>query len=120
VKRKLIVAALLLVLSICTWIVHEHFERSRHHSAYQAAIAPLEHDLAIGMDRTGVQQYLHVHNIQYHSVRVGGSDGERIEIRIGEEPGSLVCDPWQVYAALEFSPQQTLTNIHVVKVGTCL
>ena len=94
--------------------------QARRDAAYGAAIGPFERDLNRGMDKETVEEYLHAHNVQYNTVRVGGSPGQRIEIQIGEEPGSLFCDPWRVYAALEFDEHSHLTDFHIVKVGTCL
>ena len=119
-QRKFIVIGCIITLLLAGYMFHEHIVDARRNAAYHAAIAPFERDLNRGMSKDTVEEYLHVHKIQYNTVHVGGSPGERIEIQIGEEPGSLVCDPWRVSAALEFDQQSHLTDIHIVKIGTCL
>ena len=42
------------------------------------------------------------------------------EIKIGEAPGGLFCEPWNVYVALEFNNDNVLSEIHIREVGTCL
>ncbi len=109
---------------------------TQHHRqvAYDAAIAPFRHDLPLGMSRTEVKQYLDSKGIDYISAGYG-PDAETYTIEIGEEPGSLVCESWKVYIALEFQPSDKttdsrdrreaceadkLTDIHIRKIGTCL
>ena len=76
--------------------------------------------LRMGMDRTAVNKYLDSQKVDYHAVGNGGSNAEKYEITIGEEPGGLVCEPWTVYIALEFDAAEKLREVHVTKEGTCL
>ena len=50
----------------------------------------------MGMDRVEVQKYLDSRRVDYHAVKYGGSDADTYEIKIGEEPGNLVCEHWTV------------------------
>jgi hypothetical protein len=121
VMRKGIAFVLLAVgLLGLAWIAHSKVAEARREAAYRAAIAPFERDLRLGVDRAEVQTYLASRKVDYHPVRYGGSDADTYEIKIGEEPGSLVCEHWTVYIALEFSAADKLREVHVRKVGTCL
>jgi hypothetical protein len=119
-QRKFIVIGCIITLLLATGMLYQHIVQARRNAAYDAAIAPFERDLKRGMAKETVEEYLHAHNLKYNTVQVGGSPGERIEIQIGEESGSLFCDPWRVSAALELDQQAHLTDIHIVKTGTCL
>ena len=119
-KGKLVVIACVLALLAAGYLLYEHITHLHREAAYHAAIAPFERDLTHGMSKASVEDYLRARNIEHNTVQVGGSPGPRIEVQIGEEPGSLVCAPWRVYAAFEFNSQDALTDIHIVKVGTCL
>ena len=102
------------------WLAHSKVVQGRREAAYHAAIAPFQRDLRAGMDRAEVQAYLASRRVDYHPVRYAGSDADTYEIKIGEEPGSLVCAHWTVYVALEFSAADKLREVHVRKIGTCL
>ena len=119
-KRILAVVIVLLLALGSTWLVYSKIEQARRETAYQTAIAPFQRDLRVGMERTDVQKYLESKSIAYHVVRYGGNDADTYQIKIGEEPGSLVCEAWNVYVALEFNGAKQLREIHIKKVGTCL
>jgi hypothetical protein len=36
------------------------------------------------------------------------------------EAGNLLCEPWNVYVALEFDTTENLRDIHIRRIGTCL
>jgi hypothetical protein len=42
------------------------------------------------------------------------------EIKIGEDADELLCEPWNVYVALEFDTTEKLRDIHIRRIGTCL
>jgi hypothetical protein len=112
-----LVAIGLLVLS---WTVYSKITEARREASYRAAMTPFERDLRVGMDRAEVQTYLDSRRVDYHRVRYGGNDADTYEIKIAQEPDSLICEHWTVYVALEFSPADKLREIHIRKIGTCL
>lgn len=71
------------------------------------------------MSRADVQKYLDSRKVAYNTVRTG-READTLEIEIGEEPGSIVCERWKVYVALEFSSVDRLREVHITKFGTCL
>jgi hypothetical protein len=132
--RKITVVAVFALTLVSTWLVYSKVTQSRRETAYSAAIAPFQHDLHLGMARADVEQYLHSRGANFSWINFG-QDAETYIIKIGEEPGSLVCEPWRVYIALEFSssvqttvvparkeldPSDKLRDIHIKKLGTCL
>lgn len=114
---SLVVAIGFLVLA---WSAYSKIVQARREATYRAAIMPFQRDLRIGMDRPEVQTYLDSRRVDYHRVRYGGSDSDTYEIKIAQEPDSLICEHWTVYVALEFNPAEKLRDIHLRKVGTCL
>jgi hypothetical protein len=118
--RKFITLVALGVIVGSVWLIHSKVTHARRESAYRSAIAAFQHDLPIGTTRAEVNKYLGARKVDYHLVRYGGSDGDTYEIKIGEEPGNLVCEPWNVYVALEFSSADILRDVHIRKIGTCL
>ena len=118
--RKGIVLAVFVVALITTWLTYSKITQARREASYGVAIAPFKRDLRIGMDRTEVKNYLNSHSVICNAVHYGGSDGETCEIKIGEEPDGIFCNPRTVYIALEFSPADKLREIHIRKIGTCL
>lgn len=83
-------------------------------------MAPFQRDLRLGTARTDVAKYLTSRNIVYNGVKYGGADGWTYQVKVGEEPGNLVCEPWMVYIAMEFDASDRLYDVHLRKVGTCL
>jgi hypothetical protein len=118
--RKSLALAFLVVVLIAAWLAYSKVRQARREASYQVAIAPYKRDLRIGMDRAEVTNYLDSRSVICHTVRYGGSDGDTCEIKIGEEPDGVFCDPWTVYVALEFSPADKLREVHIRKIGTCL
>ena len=118
--KRIIAVALFVIALVSTWLVYSKVTQARQEAGYRAAMVPFQHDLRLGMDRPDVQKYLDLQNVEYHSVRYAGNGAPTYQIKIGEEPGSLVCESWNVYVALEFSASDKLTDIHIKKVGTCL
>jgi len=117
-KGKVVVIGCVITVLLASDMLYQHIMQARREAIYETSIAPLKRDLSRGMTKADVEQYLTARHIEHN--HVGEIEGERIEIQIGEEPGSLFCEPWRVYAALEFNEQSHLTDIHIVKVGTCL
>jgi hypothetical protein len=118
--RKGIALALLAVALLSAWFAYSKVTQARREATYHAAISPFESSLPVGIDRAEVKKYLDSHRVDYHAVRYGGSDADTYEIKIGEEPGSLACERWTVYIALEFDAADKLRKVHIRKVGTCL
>jgi hypothetical protein len=118
---KRIVALLsLVVLVLASWAIYSKVIQHRRDAAYAAAMAPFKRDLRSGLSRTDVADYLTSRNIVFNGVKVGGAEGLTYEVQVGEEPGSLVCESWTVYVAMEFDASDRLTEVHLRKVGTCL
>jgi len=120
-KRKFTTLAVSATLLISTWIVYSRFSQYRREAKYRAAIEKFQRDFPVGVGRPLVEAYLHLHGISYNITgdRPIGA-GDTYQIKIGEDPGSLVCDPWRVYVALEFDSADKLQQIHIKKLGTCL
>jgi hypothetical protein len=93
---------------------------SRRNSSYRAAVDRFQRDLPLGTPKADVRKYLDSRNIQYYAATRGGSRVEAFEIKIGEDPGGLVCEHWNVSVALEFSSEDVLRQIHIKREGTCL
>jgi hypothetical protein len=94
--RKVIAVALVGVVLVSAWLVYSKVTQARREAAHRTALAPFQHDLRMGMDRVEVQKYLDSRRVDYHAVKYGGSDADTYEIKIGEEPGNLVCEHWTV------------------------
>ena len=119
--RKRVAFVLVAVgLVALTWGGYSKILQARREVTYRAGMMPFQRDLRIGLDRAEVQTYLDSRRVDYHRVRFGGSDADTYEIKIAQEPDSLICEHWTVYVALEFSPAEKLRDIHLRKVGTCL
>jgi hypothetical protein len=118
--RKIIAFAVLGIIAISSWLTYSKVTQARRETAYRAAIAPFQRDLHTGTGRADVKKYLDSRKVDYHVVRYGGSEAETYEIKIGEDPGNLVCEAWNVYVALEFSSADTLRDVHIKRIGTCL
>jgi len=71
------------------------------------------------MARADVDKYLDAIHVAHYPVRFGGSDALTYEIKVGEDPSTLICE-WNVYIALEFGPGDVLRDVHIRKIGTCL
>ncbi len=109
--------AVFVVAVVAAWLSYSKVTQARRESSCRVAIAPYQRDLRFGMDKAEVEKYLHFRSAICNTVRYGGSDGDTCEIKVGEEPDGLFCDPWTVYVALEFSPVNKLRDIHIRKVG---
>ena len=105
---------------ISVWLIGSNVGQSRRNSGYRTAVAQFQRDLPIGTPKEEVRRYLDSHNIQYYAATRGGSRVEAFEIKIGEDPGGLACEPWDVSVALEFSPTDLLKQIHIRRSDTCL
>lgn len=108
-------AAILFLLSL----IGSKVGQARRNSSYRAAVARFQSDLPLGTSKAEVRKYLDSHNIQYYAATRGGSRVEAFEIKIGEDPGGLVCEPWNVSVALEFSSEDVLRQIRIKREGTC-
>jgi len=108
------------VVLVSIWLIGLRIGQSRRDSAYQKAVAQFQHGLPIGTTKVEVRKYLDSRNIQYFAATRGGSRVEAFEIKIGEDPGDFVCEPWNVSVALEFSSADVLKEIHITRSGTCL
>jgi len=69
---------------------------------------------------TEVSRYLDSNGMKCSALQEGENTNWRYQVKPGEDPGSLVCDHWSVYAAMEFTSSERLTNIHLAKTGVCL
>ncbi len=105
---------------VSVWAIGSRMAQSRRESAYRAAIAQFQRDLPLGTPRDEVQKYLDSRNIRYFVAKRGGTRVEAYEIKIGEDPGGLVCEPWDVSVALEFGSSDALSQVHLRRSGTCL
>jgi hypothetical protein len=105
---------------VSVWLIGSKVAQSKRDSAYQTALAKFQHELPIGTPKEEVRKYLDSHNIQYYAATRGGSRVETFEIKVGENPGGLACEPWDVSVALEFSSTDLLRQIHITRSGTCL
>jgi hypothetical protein len=118
--KKLLLLILLVFVLISAWFVYSKVTQARRETVYRAAIAPFQRDLPLNMTRTDVQKYLDSRNVSYHATRLDAANGDTYLIKIGEDPGNLVCESWTVYIALEFNSENKLRDIHIRKIGTCL
>jgi hypothetical protein len=112
-KRNALIAVFALALAL-TWPVYSLIRQARRDAAYRTAIAPFQRDLHVGMAEEKVKRYLDSRHVEYHPVRLGGSNGPTYEIRVGEED-SLICDR-DVYIALEFGNAGGLREVHIKKI----
>jgi hypothetical protein len=115
--RKTIAVALFALALVSTWLVYSKVTQARRETAYRAAIAQFQRDLPVGTAREDVRKYLGSRKMDYH---VAGSQADTYEIKIGEDSGNLVCEPWNVYVALEFGAGDKLHDLHIKRVQTCL
>ena len=118
--RKAAVLVVFAVALVVAWLGYPKYAQARRESFYRAALAPYRRDLTVGMDREQVTAYLKSHNVMCLTVRYGASDGDTCEIKIAEEPDGILCEPWTVYVAFEFTSADKLHEIHIRKSGTCL
>jgi membrane-associated PAP2 superfamily phosphatase len=118
--KKFVVIVAAVVVCVLAWLIFAKVQQHRRQAAYMAALAPFQHALPIGTSRVSVEEYLHANGVRYNAVEYGGERNWTYQVKIGEESGSLVCDPWQVYVAMEFDPTNRLKDVRLSKVGTCL
>jgi hypothetical protein len=105
---------------VSVWLISSKVAQSRRNSSYQLTLAGFKRDLPIGTPKEDVRKYLESRNIQYNVAWHGGDRGETFQLEIGEDPGGLVCEPWKVYIALDFSEADVLRQIDIRRSGTCL
>lgn len=105
---------------ISVWLIGSKVGQSRRDSAYRKTVAQFQRDLPLGTPKAEARKYLDSRNIQYFAATRGESRVVAFEIKIGEDPGGLVCEPWNVSVALEFSSADVLKQIHITRSGTCL
>jgi hypothetical protein len=105
---------------VSVWLTGSKMAQSRRDSTYHKALSQFQHDLPVGTPKDEVKKYLDSRNVQYFADKRGGSRTEALEIKIGEDPGGPVCEPWDVYIALEFSSGEVLRQVHIRRSGTCL
>jgi hypothetical protein len=122
--RRGVALVVFAIALIAGWLGYSKYTQAQRQASYRTALAPYKRDLTVGMDREQVIAYLRAHDLICHTVRYGGSDGDTCEIKIAEEPvgllNGLICEPWTVYAAFEFTSADKLREIHIRKIGTCL
>jgi hypothetical protein len=110
------------VILVSAWFLLPRVRQARRESAYRVALAPFQRDLPIGMTRDEVKKYLdsrHVEHLEDWGSREYG--GPTYAVKVGEDPGTLVCGPRGVYIALEFDPANVLGDVHIRKqIGACL
>jgi hypothetical protein len=105
---------------VSVWLFGSRVAQSRRDSTYQTALNQFQRDLPVGTPRADVKKYLDSRNIQYFVAKKGGNRVEAYEIKIGEDPGGLFCERWDVYVTLEFSSEDMLKQVHITRSGTCL
>jgi hypothetical protein len=98
-KRNALIAVFVLALAL-TWPVYSLIRQAHRDAAYRTAIAPFQRDLHVGKAEEEVKRYLDWRHVEYHPVRLGGSNGPTYQIGVGEED-SLICER-DGYIALEF------------------
>jgi hypothetical protein len=89
-SARLIFVGVLLIL-IC--LVDSEVAQHSRESAYRAELARFQHDLHLGTDRAAVKKYLESRNVIYEAIKTGAQNQILYQIKIGEDPGSLVCEP---------------------------
>ncbi|MGA9509197.1 MAG: hypothetical protein WBV55_11320 [Candidatus Sulfotelmatobacter sp.] len=102
------------------WLIGSKVAQSRRNVSYQKAMAQFQRDLPIGTTKEDVRKYLDSRNIQYYAATRDQNRVVAFEITIGEDPGGVMCEPWDVYVALEFNSADILRQIHIKRSGTCL
>ena len=121
--KKVVAFAAAVALLVSAWLIYSKAAQIRREAHYRAAIAPFQRDLHAGMTRAEVEKYLDSRSVKYYVVSFDQgteSNETTYETKIGEEPGNLACEPWQVYMALEFNSSNALSEVHIRKIGTCL
>ena len=98
---------------------------ARSDAAEKAALAMYRRDLPIGTPRAEVDRYFVSKNIAHFTLPgERPTDGGSYEVRLPDEPGDgLVCNRWTVSISFEFKvalPDDTLREIHIKRIGTCL
>jgi hypothetical protein len=117
--RRVVALGIALVALVSAGLIYSRLAQARRESAYRAAIEPFQRDLPVGMPRSDIEKYLDSRHIEYHAA--SHHEGyTTYEVKIGEDPGNLVCEAWQVYIALEFNSSEKLMNVQIRKTGTCL
>jgi len=115
--KKCVTFAILVVALLSGWLAYSKVTQAWRDAAYRAAMAPFQRDLRVGTSRADAEGYLHSHGVEYHATNFG----ETHLMQIGEEPpGNLWCEPSRVSIALEFGSGDTLTEVQIRKIGTCL
>jgi hypothetical protein len=112
----LVGAAVLVSVSL----IGSRVAQSKRDSTYRTALDQFQRDLPIGTPGAEVKKHLDSRNSNYSVVKRGGNSGEAYEIKIGEDPGNLVCERWDVYVALEFNSADMLRQVHITRSRTCL
>jgi hypothetical protein len=119
-KKRIVFIGVIGVVLNSAWFAYSKITAARRETAYQKTVASYQHDLSLGTTRAEVQNYLEARKLDYHRVRVGGEEADRLQIQIATEPGSLICEEWRVYVVLGFNTVDRLTDVRVSKMGTCL
>lgn len=119
-RKILALTVVAVAVFLSWWLISSKVTQSRRSSSYRKAIAQFQQDLPIGTPKEDVRKYLDSRNIQYYAAKRGENRVEAFEIKIGEDPGGLVCEAWDVFVALEFNSIDALKQIHIVRSGTCL
>jgi hypothetical protein len=117
-KKNIALVAVFAVALVSTWPIYSKIAQGRRDAAYRTAIAPFQRDLRVGMAEAEVKKYLDSRQVAYYPVRSRDSDRWAYEIKIGEEPSSVICER-DVYVALDFGSSDTLTDVHIKKIRTC-
>jgi hypothetical protein len=119
--KKIAIITFSLVVAVLGLELYSRINEARQDAAYSAVSARFRRDLPIGTSREKVEEYLQRHGMVYYPVRYGGTQADTDEVKLGEE-GTLnpFCESWTVYVAFEFTSAETLQDVHIRKVGTCL
>jgi len=112
-KGAIIVASGVVLVS--AWLIVPRIRQSRRESAYLVALAPFQRDLPIGMTRDEVKKYLESSHVAHREDWDSEYGGPTYAVKVGEEPGTLVCSSRGVYIALEFDSANVLREVHIRK-----
>lgn len=116
-KWRLTLIAVFVFALVAAWLGYSKVRQARREAFYRTALLSYQRDLKNGMAREDLEKYLSLRHAKYNVASYGKGDLTYV-IEIGEED-SLICE-WHVYVALEISPVNTLSEVHVRKIGTCL
>lgn len=119
-KKKLIIVVAVVTCLLGSWYIHSKIAESRREAAYEAILATYQRGFPVGTMQDAVKKYLDSQKVEYSQARIG-NQGAGFEVVIGRYPvDGLFCKEWTVYIAIMFGPDDKLSNLHLLRTGTCL